>query len=202
MNAPTASPPGCLDLVKHRTLLEEVCRSLRRSCDCSSRWSEPSSKRIPSSPPPCAARACAAPPVGATRDAWNSFRERQKQNAPGTASEGIRSASEDRGDRPPAERSQSMVLQPSSTHSRPYAAASRLVCAVVPMLAMWIGLNTVFPPRYPSRASRRVRTLRLRFGKRNRLGRIIFPRPGSPWREDRLLRHSRDRRRRVSAGSA
>lgn len=108
----------------------------------------------------------AAPPVGATRDAWNSFRERQKQNAPGTASEGIRSASEDRGDRPPAERSQSMVLQPSSTHSRPYAAASRLVCAVVPMLAMWIGLNTVFPPRYPSRASRRVRTLRLVFRKR------------------------------------
>ena len=55
-----------------------------------------------------------------------------------------------------------MVSLPSSTHSRPYAAALRLVCAVVPLLAMWIGLNTFFRLDILRKASRRVRTLRLR----------------------------------------
>ena len=36
------------------------CRSPKRSSDCSSRWSAPSSRRTPSSPPPCAAPRCGA----------------------------------------------------------------------------------------------------------------------------------------------
>ena len=43
------------------TSREETCLvSPRRSCDCSSRWSAPSSRRTPSSPPRCAGPRCAA----------------------------------------------------------------------------------------------------------------------------------------------
>ncbi len=58
----------CLDWPKQRSRVgsrphptgRQPCHSPRRSCDCSSRWSAPSSRRTPSSPPPCAARPCAS----------------------------------------------------------------------------------------------------------------------------------------------
>ena len=42
---------------------EERCHSRKRSSDCSSRWSAPSSRRTPSSPRRCAARPSVEPPV-------------------------------------------------------------------------------------------------------------------------------------------
>ena len=69
-----------------------------------------------------------------------------------------------------------MVSQPSPTHSHPYAAASRLVCAVVPLLAMWNGINTFFRLDILRERSRRVRTLRLHSRACNRQSKNIFRR--------------------------
>ena len=51
--------------LRARTDVEERCHSPKRSCDCSSRWSAPSSRRTRSSPPPCAAPRCGARPAAA-----------------------------------------------------------------------------------------------------------------------------------------
>ena len=72
----TTTPTPCLDLGHTRFVGDGrhddpdrpaggTCRSPRKSCDCSSRWSAPSWRRTPSSPPPCAAPPCAAPPDAA-----------------------------------------------------------------------------------------------------------------------------------------
>ena len=62
-----------------RTTGRNRCHSPKRSCDCSSRWSAPSSRRTRSSPPPCAAPRCAARPAAARSLAGVVFVRRRRR---------------------------------------------------------------------------------------------------------------------------
>jgi hypothetical protein len=74
---------------------------------------------------------------GAARIGWNSQRT-PKNNAPGTASEGIRASSEDRvTDLPLAGTGQSMESRPSYAQ-RANEPASRIGCASLRLSAMWL----------------------------------------------------------------